>query len=98
MACSTCQNGSALGCQNHGHCQTGGCNKLNSFDWLAIQDFEDPTGTDIIEVSFKKAPGKNSIAIIRIISPSPVTSWLWIRAQGMMSVTSPSPVSSSGYR
>jgi len=58
MACATCQSGSPNGCQNHGHCQTGGCNKLNTYDWLAGYEFDDPTGTDIIEVSFKKGARK----------------------------------------
>src|SRR5690606_8451861 len=58
MACATCQSGSPNGCQNHGHCSTGGCNKLNTYDWLAGYEFDDPTGTDIIEVSFKKGARK----------------------------------------
>jgi cell fate regulator YaaT (PSP1 superfamily) len=58
MACATCQNGSPLGCQNSGHCATGGCNKLNTYDWLSTYDFEDPTGTDIVEISFKKGARK----------------------------------------
>ena len=58
MACSTCSSGSPNGCQNTGHCSTGGCNKLNSYDWLSTYDFEDPTGTDIVEISFKKGARK----------------------------------------
>ncbi len=59
MACATCQSGSSPnGCQNNGHCQTGGCNKMNTYDWLSEYDFEDPTGTDIIELSFKKGARK----------------------------------------
>jgi cell fate regulator YaaT (PSP1 superfamily) len=58
MACSTCSTGSPNGCQNTGHCATGGCNKLNTYDWLASYDFEDPTGTDIVEISFKKGARK----------------------------------------
>jgi len=58
MACATCQSGSPNGCQNNGHCQTGGCNKMNTYDWLSEYDFEDPTGTDIIELSFKKGARK----------------------------------------
>lgn len=58
MACATCSNGSPNGCQNTGACATGGCNKLNTYDWLAVYEFEDPTGTDILEVSFKKGARK----------------------------------------
>src|SRR5688572_7153079 len=58
MACSTCSSGAPNGCQNTGSCATGGCNKLNTYDWLAAYDFDDPTGTDIIELSFKKGARK----------------------------------------
>ncbi len=58
MACATCSTGSPNGCQNTGSCSTGGCNKLNTYDWLSQYDFEDPTGTDIIELSFKKGARK----------------------------------------
>jgi cell fate regulator YaaT (PSP1 superfamily) len=58
MACATCQTGSPNGCQNNGHCATGGCNKMNTYDWLSLYDFEDPTGTDIVEISFKKGARK----------------------------------------
>ena len=58
MACATCQSGSPNGCQNNGHCATGGCNKMNTYDWLSYYDFEDPSGTDIVEISFKKGARK----------------------------------------
>lgn len=58
MACATCSTGAPNGCQNTGSCSTGGCNKLNTYDWLSSYDFEDPTGTDIIELSFKKGARK----------------------------------------
>lgn len=58
MACATCSSGSPNGCQNTGSCSTGGCNKLNTYDWLSAYEFEDPTGTDIIELSFKKGARK----------------------------------------
>ena len=54
MACGSCgvDSGDVKGCQSNGGCQTGGCNKLNTFDWLsnmegAINRF------DIVEVRFK---------------------------------------------
>lgn len=58
MACATCGTGAPNGCQNTGSCATGGCNKLNAYDWLSSYEFEDPTGTDIIELSFKKGARK----------------------------------------
>jgi cell fate regulator YaaT (PSP1 superfamily) len=57
MSCSSCSNntnGTPRGCQNNGHCATGGCNKLGVFDWLA--DIQPATGKsifDVVEVSFK---------------------------------------------
>ena len=37
MACASCSgtNGVSKGCGNKGHCSSGSCNKLNTFDWLA---------------------------------------------------------------
>ena len=31
---------------------------MNTYDWLAVYDYEDPTGTDIVEISFKKGARK----------------------------------------
>ncbi len=41
------------GCQNNGGCLTGGCNKLNVFDWLSNMDMPVADRFDIIEVRFK---------------------------------------------
>ena len=57
MACGSCgtgANGLPGGCKNNGSCGTGGCNKMNVFDWLA--NMELPHGQkpfDIVEVRFK---------------------------------------------
>ncbi|MCC3153303.1 regulatory iron-sulfur-containing complex subunit RicT [Hymenobacter sp. BT770] len=59
MACSSCSSGGGCGtkpggCKSNGGCSTGGCNRLNVFDWL--QDVEVPdsfAGFDIVEVRFK---------------------------------------------
>jgi cell fate regulator YaaT (PSP1 superfamily) len=54
--CSTASNGLPGGCKNNGSCGTGGCNKLNVFDWLA--NMELPSGQpvfDIVEVRFKNS-------------------------------------------
>lgn len=57
MGCNTCsgeKNTSPLGCRNNGTCGTGGCNKLNVYDWLSNMQL--PTGQDqfsIVEVRFK---------------------------------------------
>jgi cell fate regulator YaaT (PSP1 superfamily) len=41
------------GCKNNGTCGTEGCNKLNSFDWLADMDLPGEARFDIVEVRFK---------------------------------------------
>ncbi|MFN8155436.1 MAG: regulatory iron-sulfur-containing complex subunit RicT [Bacteroidia bacterium] len=58
MGCSSCStatgSGSPAGCRNNGTCGTGGCNKLNVYNWLA--DMHLPEGQkpfDIVEVRFK---------------------------------------------
>lgn len=53
--CSTCASGSGvvLGCKNNGGCLTGGCNKLNVFDWLSNMELPSKDKFDIIEVRFK---------------------------------------------
>lgn len=61
MGCATCgnsKNGEPAGCGNNGHCSTGGCNKLNTFDWLSALDISDPSGTELVEISFKKGAKK----------------------------------------
>ena len=34
-ACGTKKDGKVAGCDNNGACGTGGCNKMNVFDWLS---------------------------------------------------------------
>src|ERR1051326_6477292 len=54
--CDTTSNGLPKGCRNNGSCSSGGCNKLNIFDWLANMDL--PVGQqifDVVEVRFKNS-------------------------------------------
>lgn len=56
--CASCSSittpeGKTAGCQNNGGCLTGGCNKLNVFDWLSNMDMPIADRFDIIEVRFK---------------------------------------------
>ncbi len=54
MGCSSCStNGSVSGCKNNGHCSSGGCNKLNVFDWLSNMDMPSLHRFDVVEVRFK---------------------------------------------
>lgn len=58
MGCKSCSSGAPGGCQNNGHCATGGCNKLNTYDWLSDLDIPEVNEYDIIEVSFKNGARK----------------------------------------
>jgi cell fate regulator YaaT (PSP1 superfamily) len=55
MSCTSCStNKTPGGCKSNGSCGTGGCGKLNVFDWLA--NMESPVGTkpfNLLEVRFK---------------------------------------------
>jgi cell fate regulator YaaT (PSP1 superfamily) len=58
MSCSNCSSGGGTprGCKNNGTCSSGGCNKLEVYDWLA--NIALPTGQtayDIVEVRFKNS-------------------------------------------
>jgi len=52
MGCSSCGTGGGKGCGKSGGCSTGGCNKLNSFDWLSDLNFGVPK-FNLVEVRFK---------------------------------------------
>ncbi len=58
MGCSSCgsDGGTPRGCKNNGTCSSGGCNKLEVYDWLA--NISLPSGQktyDIVEVRFKSS-------------------------------------------
>ncbi|MCF8416672.1 MAG: hypothetical protein K9G40_10550, partial [Crocinitomicaceae bacterium] len=58
MGCSNCSSGGGTprGCKNNGTCSSGGCNKLEVFDWLAnIALPNGQTPYDIVEVRFKNS-------------------------------------------
>ena len=63
MGCGSCgvsKNGAPSGCQSHGNCSSGGCNRMNVFDWLANLPFSDPESTcKIVEVSFNNGSRKD---------------------------------------
>lgn len=59
-SCGTSKDGAPGGCQSHGNCATGGCNRMNVHDWLANLPFSDPeSGCRIIEVSFNNGSRKD---------------------------------------
>lgn len=52
-ACGTAKGGKVAGCNNNGACGTGGCNKMNVFDWLSNMDIPAEERFNIVEVRFK---------------------------------------------
>ncbi|MCO6461318.1 MAG: hypothetical protein J5I59_07935 [Saprospiraceae bacterium] len=61
MGCSGCSTdtGKPKGCRSNGGCGTGGCNKLNTFDWLSTMELHDPTEDNLVEVSFRNGAHKS---------------------------------------
>ncbi len=55
MGCSVCSSGEAsvAGCNNNGGCLTGGCNKMNVFDWLSNMDLPVVDKFNVVELRFK---------------------------------------------
>lgn len=55
-ACNSCalnDDNHVGGCNNNGGCATGGCNRLNVFDWLSDMDLPVDQRFNVIEVRFK---------------------------------------------
>ncbi len=54
-SCGSTKNkdGKVAGCNNNGACETGGCNKMNVFDWLSNMDIPVVDKFDVVEVRFK---------------------------------------------
>ena len=52
-SCGSSKNGSVAGCKNNGACGTGGCNKMNVFDWLSNMDMPGESKFNVLEVRFK---------------------------------------------
>ena len=64
MGCGSCgtskDGGAPGGCQSHGSCSSGGCNRMNVHDWLANLPFSDPeSGCRIVEISFNNGSRKD---------------------------------------
>lgn len=57
--CGTSANGKPAGCKSNGGCSSGGCNKLNVFDWLSTIPLPgDAKPFSIIEVAFNQGSRK----------------------------------------
>ncbi len=62
MGCAGCSidgDGTPRGCGSKGHCSSGGCNKMNTYDWLSNLDLNDPSEYRMVEVSFKRGARKD---------------------------------------
>ena len=59
-SCGTGKDGAPGGCQSHGSCASGGCNRMNVHDWLANLPFSDPeSNCRIVEISFNNGSRKD---------------------------------------
>jgi cell fate regulator YaaT (PSP1 superfamily) len=54
-SCGTKTGTKTSGCNNNGACETGGCNKLNVFDWLSNMDIPQREKFNVVEIRFKNA-------------------------------------------
>jgi cell fate regulator YaaT (PSP1 superfamily) len=52
-SCGSTKDGKVSGCKNNGACGTGGCNKMNIFDWLSNMDTPSEDRFNIVELRFK---------------------------------------------
>lgn len=61
MGCSSCGTGGKVaGCKSNGGCSTGGCNRMNVFDWLVNLPINDEdSACKVIEVSFNNGSRKD---------------------------------------
>ena len=59
-SCGTSKDGAPGGCQSHGSCSSGSCNRMNVHDWLANLPFSDPeSNCRIVEISFNNGSRKD---------------------------------------
>lgn len=60
MGCANCGTGLPNGCKSNGGCSTGGCNRMNTYDWLRnlpVADME--SSCKVVEVSFNRGSRKD---------------------------------------
>ncbi len=59
-SCGTGKDGAPGGCQSHGSCASGSCNRMNVYDWLANLPFSDPeSNCRIVEITFNNGSRKD---------------------------------------
>src|SRR6478609_9330525 len=60
MGCSSCGTGTPNGCKSNGGCSSGGCNRMNAYDWLQNLPFADiESACKVVEVSFNNGSRKD---------------------------------------
>ncbi len=60
MSYNIIESGKPKGCKSHGGCSSGGCNRLNTFDWLGDLPVADKESScNVIEVSFSQGSRKD---------------------------------------
>lgn len=60
MGCGSCGTGTPNGCKSNGGCSTGGCNRMNVFDWLNNLPIDDNSSAcKIVELSFNNGSRKD---------------------------------------
>jgi len=64
MGCSSCgtrktADGKPAGCNSNGGCSTGGCNRLNTFNWLADMPIGFNQNDNLYEISFNNGSRKD---------------------------------------
>ena len=59
-SCSTASNGKPGGCKSNGGCSTGGCNRMNTHDWLRNLPISDmASACKVMEVTFNQGTRKD---------------------------------------
>jgi cell fate regulator YaaT (PSP1 superfamily) len=60
MSCTNCGTGTPNGCKSNGGCSSGGCNRMNTYDWLRNLPVADiDSSCHVIEISFSKGSRKD---------------------------------------
>ncbi|HVT83923.1 MAG TPA: regulatory iron-sulfur-containing complex subunit RicT [Chitinophagaceae bacterium] len=60
MSCANCGTGTPNGCKSNGGCSSGGCNRMNTYDWLRNLPVADiDSSCHVVEISFNKGSRKD---------------------------------------
>ncbi len=60
MGCGSCGTGTPNGCKSNGGCSSGGCNRMNVFDWLNNLPIDDNSSVcKVVELTFNNGSRKD---------------------------------------